>query len=131
MKSKKIGKITRPANVKPEPHEEETARFLANKLGFNIEFLEPVYQKGAHTPDIKMNNMFWELKAPKGDAKHTIQHSLRKALSQSKYVIFDLRRMKMPDNKAIAELKQKFEMVKIIKRILIITKSHILLDLKR
>ncbi|MCL2335685.1 MAG: hypothetical protein FWC57_06440, partial [Endomicrobia bacterium] len=62
---------------------------------------------------------------------HTIQHAFRKALYQSKNVIFDLRRIKMHNDKAISELKQRFAIVKICKRLLVITKDSKLLDLDR
>jgi len=126
----KFGKTIIPFEYLPEPHELDTAKFF-NKLEKDVEFLAPVYAKGAKTPDIKMDGLLWEMKAPKNKGKHTLQNAFRKALHQSKNVILDLRRIKMANNKAVSELKQKFEIVKICKRLLIITKDGKLLDLKR
>jgi hypothetical protein len=87
----KFGKTIIPYGVFPEPHELETARFF-NKLGKNVEFLVPSYIKGSKTPDVKMDNILWEIKSPKGDSKYTFQHAFKEALRQSYNVIFDLRR---------------------------------------
>ena len=126
----KHGKTIVPKGAFPEKHELETAWFF-NDIGKNIEFLVPVDKNRIKTPDIKMDGILWEIKAPKNKGKHTMQHAFRKALYQSKYVIFDLQRIKMSNDKAISELKQKFKIVKICKRLLIITKDKKLFDLKR
>jgi hypothetical protein len=126
----KFGKTIIPFEYRPEPHELDTAKFF-NKLGKDVEFLSPVYSKGVKTPDIKMDGILWEMKAPINKGKHTIQHAFRKALHQSKNIIFDLRRSKMSNSKSVLELKQRFEVVKICKRLLIITKDGKLLDLNR
>ncbi|MCL2335538.1 MAG: hypothetical protein FWC57_05680 [Endomicrobia bacterium] len=78
-----------------------------------------------------MDNIFWEIKSPQSDGKHTIEHAFRKALKQSENIIFDLRRSKMPDSKCISQLTKYFDDMKKIKRLLIITKSQKLLDFKK
>ena len=113
----KFGKTIIPKGTFPEKHELETAWFL-NDIGKDIEFLVPVDKNhiktpdikmdgilctlsflnnsiSIKTPDIKMDGILWEIKVPKNKGKHTIQHAFRKALYQSKYVIFDLPRIKM------------------------------------
>jgi hypothetical protein len=47
-----FGAIIIPYGVNPEPHELETAKFF-NKLGKDVMFIAPVYEKGAKTPDIQ------------------------------------------------------------------------------
>jgi len=68
-----------------------------------------------------MDDIFWEIKAPQSNGKHTIEHAFRKALKQSENIIFDLRRSKMLDSKCISQLTKHFKDMKKIKRLLIIT----------
>jgi hypothetical protein len=129
MTSAKIGKTIIPDGANPQEHEIATAHFF-NELGFNVEFLPRCYEKGVHTPDIKMKGILWEIKAPKSNGKHTMEHALRYACKQSKYIIFDLRRIKMPDVKSVAQITNLLTRVKGIKVLLIITKSAGVVDLK-
>jgi len=131
MKNKKIGKITRPSNIKPEPHEIKTAEFFANR-GHNIEFLEPSWTKGSKTPDIQMDGLLWEIKVPQGNSKRTIENNYRIAEKQAQNIIFDLRRLPIDETKAISQIRQQFYLRRRnTLRLLIITKSGQLLDIKR
>ncbi|MDR1941167.1 MAG: hypothetical protein LBQ47_02465 [Endomicrobium sp.] len=125
---KNFGKTIIPYDVSPEPHELETAKFF-NKLGKDVTFIAPIYEKGAKTPDIKMDGLFWEIKAPKNKGKHTIEHAFRKALKQSKNIIFDLRRTKMPNDKCVSQITKQFALIRNVNRLLIITKDKRLIDL--
>jgi hypothetical protein len=128
---KKIGKTIILYGVTPEPHELETAQFF-NKLGKDVEFLVPNRTKGMKNPDIKMDNILWEIKAPKSTNKRAIENIFRKALKQSKNIIFDLRRSRPSnDRKVISQIKKQFELVKNAGRLLIVTKAKELLDLKK
>jgi hypothetical protein len=127
---KKFGKTILSFGARAEPHELETAMFF-NKLGKDVTFLAPVYEKGAKTPDIKMDGLLWEIKAPKNDGKYTIEHIFRKALKQSKNIIFDLRRTKMSNDKCVSQITKQFRLIRKISRLLIITKEKKLLDLNR
>jgi len=129
MKNKKIGKIIRPANVKPEPHEIYAAEFLAN-LGYDIEFLEQNYTKGATNTDIVMNGLLWEIKSPHGEGKHTLRHAFYKASKQSKNIIIDLRKMKMSDDRCISIIQHLLNLTKSVRKLIVITKTHKLLDIK-
>ena len=126
----KHGNTIIPYGAHPEEHERETAKFF-NKLGKDVEFLTPSYTKGVASPDIKMGGIVWEIKAPKGNSSRTIENNLRTALKQSESIIIDLRRIKLDEHKAISQIKKLFGISKKIKRILIISKEQILLDIKR
>jgi len=126
----KFGKTIIPFEYRPEPHELDTAKFF-NKLGKDVEFLTPSRTKGMRNPDIKMNGVLWEIKAPQNNGKHTIEHIFRKALKQSKNIIFDLRRTQMSNDKSISQITRQFTLIKDVKRLLIISKSNKLLDLKK
>ncbi|MBQ3834282.1 MAG: hypothetical protein II816_02030 [Elusimicrobia bacterium] len=127
---KNFGKIIIPYGVFVETHELEVAKIL-NKLGKDVEFLLPNRLQFSKTPDIKMNNILWEIKSPKGNSSRTIENNLRCALKQSKYIVIDLRRIKIDETKAIAQIKKQFVQSKIIKNIIIIRQNQEILDLKR
>jgi hypothetical protein len=125
-----LGKIVIPYGSNPQTHEINTAKFFS-KLGFDVEFLIPNRSKDVRTPDIKMNGILWEIKSPIGESERTIKHSFKTALKQSKNIIFDLRRTKIPDIKCVKKLDREFLASKSIKRLLVILKSNKLLDLKK
>ena len=124
------GKIILSADVVLQEHEIKTANFFARR-NKTVEFLPRRYDKGIKIPDIKMDGVLWEIKAPQSNGKHTIEHSFRKALKQSENIIFDLRRSKMDEFKCISQLTKHFKDMKKIKHLLIITKSDKLLDIKK
>ncbi|MCL1973085.1 MAG: hypothetical protein FWG57_08920 [Endomicrobia bacterium] len=125
----KFGKTIIPFEYRPEPHELDTAKFF-NKLGKDVEFLTPNRTKGIKNPDIKMDGILWEIKAPKNNSKRTIENIFRKALKQSKNIIFDLRRTKISD-RGVSQVIKQFNLVRNADRLLIIAKSNKLLDLKK
>jgi hypothetical protein len=111
----------------PKDHEYSTVKFLST-LGHDIVFLKPNRVAGSKTPDIVMDNLKWEIKCPRGSGKYTIEHSFKAAVKQSENIIFDIRSMKTPQDKCLAKIKKNFDVSKSAKRLLIITKSHKLLD---
>ena len=113
-------------DVPPEKHEFETAKYFA-ALGKDIVFLKPSRIPHTHTPDIRMDGVEWEMKCPTGGGKYTIEENFRKAIKQSKYIIFDLRYIKFPENQCITQLKREFESRTYLQRLYIITKSKGLL----
>ena len=44
-------------------HEYETVLLLTS-LGCNVELVPKNNKQGVHTPDLKMNGIYWEMKAP-------------------------------------------------------------------
>lgn len=129
-KTKRNGTITIPADVFPEKHELLTANYFIH-LGKDVEFLSPINRKGAKTPDIKVDGLLWEIKAPKSAGSRTLENAFRAALRQSPNVIFDLQRTKMHQKKCIAELTRQFELSKKAKRLIIIRKSRQSIVLER
>lgn len=118
----KTGRIT-PNGVVLETHENATVVFLTEQ-GYDVELIPPLQQKGARTPDLRMDGVEWEMKAPKSNGKYTLEHSFRSALRQSPNIIFDIRGSKMPQAKCIAEIERRFNDFKKVKRVLIITKQR-------
>ena len=108
----------------------ETADYLAN-LGYDIEFIAPRNSPNVHTPDIFMDGVSWEIKCPKGKSKRTIENNFRKAKQQAENIIFDLRRINIPEEKCMLELKRRFAQKRDVKRLLIIKKSGEILKFLR
>ena len=75
--------------------------------------------------------MLWEIKAPTGNEKNTIKHTLQNASHQSNNVIVDLRRCKLNQDQAIKELEQRFNLSKRIRRMKIITNDEKIIDFKK
>ena len=112
----------------PEKHEFDTAKYLADQ-GKDIVFLKPSQLKGEHTPDILMDGFKWEIKSPQGSSKRTIENNFRNAVAQSRYIIFDLRRIKLHDNQCVSRLKKEFKSRRYLKKLLIIKKDGSLIEI--
>lgn len=112
----------------PEKHEFETAKFFAD-MGKDIVFLKPSTIKGEHTPDILMDGFEWEIKSPQGNSKRTIENNFRNAVVQSRYIIFDLRGIKLHDNQCVTKLKKEFRARRYLKKLLIIKKDGTLIEI--
>jgi len=125
----KKGKIT-PNGVVLEMHENATVVFLTEQ-GYDVELIPPVQLKGARTPDLRINGLDWEMKAPTSDGKYTIEHSFRSALRQSPCVIFDVRGSKIPQDKVVAEIERRFNDFNKARKLLIITKHKGLLEYEK
>jgi len=119
-----------PPDLKPYPknHEILSARALA-KAGYSIIFLQPDNRKGVKTPDILLNDVPYEIKAPTGGLK-SIERSLKRASRQSSCVVFDCRRMKIKDSRAVQEeLVRRLRRHEVIKSLLLINRYGNVIDL--
>jgi hypothetical protein len=116
--------------AEPEPHEIQTALFL-KKQGKDVKFLAPKNLDHVKTPDIAMDGLKWEIKAPVSNGRRVIEHALRSAAKQSPNVIIDLRRCKMTDERALRQIKHEAEKRKTtLKRLIIVSKSQKIVDIK-
>ncbi len=122
----KTGKIT-PNGVSLEKHEYNTVLFLTEQ-GYNVELIPKSNKQGEHTPDIKMNKLLWEMKAPKGQGKYLIQNTLHKAACQSENVILDLHRIKIHQSVCLAKIRKEFELSRRLRRVKVITKTRRIVD---
>ena len=125
----KKGKII-PNGVILEKHEYKTI-LLFTEMGHDVELIPKSDTKGIHTPDIIMDGLKWEIKAPKGDGRWVIMNTLQNAQRQSENVIIDLRRIKLPQDKCLAALEREFVHSKKLKRMKVITKAHKLLEFSK
>lgn len=124
------GKIT-PNGVILEEHEYATVLFLTEQ-GYDVELIRASTIEGTKSPDIKMSGFVWEMKSPIGKGKWVIKNIMQKASHQSENVIIDLRRLKQyPQEKYINEAKQRFESITRLKRLKIIGKGKIFLEMEK
>ncbi|MDR1775679.1 MAG: hypothetical protein LBS17_04475 [Actinomycetes bacterium] len=76
-----------------------------------------------------MRGVEWEMKSPVGAARVTVTSQLKRAAKQSKNVIFDARRTKIPDAELIRQINADLEKKRSIKRLLFIGKSSKVLEI--
>ncbi|MCL2280307.1 hypothetical protein FWC31_00245 [Candidatus Saccharibacteria bacterium] len=127
MKAKnETGKIV-PNGVRIEKHEYETVLFLTEQ-GFDVELIPP---KNSRSADLIMDGITWEMKCPRGSGERTIEKLFQKALHQSVNLIFDLRKIALHGEKARKQTVRQFELRRSVKRLIIITKTGKILDMKR
>lgn len=129
MPDMKKGKII-PNGVVLKNHENATVVFLT-ECGFDVELIPKVDIKGIRTPDIIIDNIKWEMKAPIGEGGSLMKNIIQRAIRQSPYIIVDLRRTKRHQTKCLRELEKQFNNSKSIKWLKIITKSGKMLDFKK
>ena len=116
--------------AKPEQSELETAKYFAD-LGKDIRFIRPSMTPNQHTPDIVMDGVEWEIKCPEGNSRRTLETHIRKAVTQSHYIIIDLRWIKIPEKMCLAQLELHFKTKPSIKNLWAITKNHELIKFSK
>ena len=126
---KKKGKIT-PNGVVLKTHENATAVFLTEQ-GFDVELIPASNIEGVHTPDIKMDGLKWEMKAPLGEGNQLMENTIQRALRQSQNIIIGLRHTKRHQTKCLRELEKQFLNKKGIKHLKVITKRGKTLDFEK
>jgi len=124
----KAGRITYPYGYQPEPHELDTANVFA-ALGKDIEFIRPSRTQNSHTPDIMMDGILWEIKCPMGKHKKNIANVFRRAVKQSKYIIIDIRKIKISEEEAVTEVQRNAKLVKSLKKLKVVGEKDVI-DIK-
>ena len=113
----------------PEKHERATARYF-NDRGIDVKFIRPSSIKGTNSPDFEMRGRIWEIKSPTGKSERTYDDDFRKAMKQSKNIIFDLRRLRPSDERTCLKLLYKKKASPELKTLLVITRDGRLLTIK-
>ena len=107
-------------------HEVNAILLLLDYFDTDITCIAPGAGK---TPDLRINNIEWELKSPQGNGVKTIENILKKAAKQSKNIILDFSRIKMNGNQALSRMRYYLHNNKHgIKRLIVITKNHKVID---
>ena len=123
------GKLTQ-NGVHLREHEYLTVQLLLDK-GYDIELIPPSQIKNLPMPDIMMQGVPWEIKSPNGNGKNTLKHIIQKAKHQSESIIIDLRRCKIDDEQAVAEITKHYRLSKRIRRMKIVKKSGDIIDFSK
>lgn len=128
--AKNKGKIIIAPGINVWPHELKTAEALA-ETGYTVEFVPKSNVEFEKSADVIMAGVVWEMKAPKASAARRIQRTLRDALHQSRFVVFDSRRMKgLPDKAVERELRKWAPELKSLKRLVFVGRGGIVVDIK-
>jgi hypothetical protein len=130
MHEARRGRIVIPPGVYPEDHELATVKVLS-ELGFTVKFISVTRSKGAKTPDIDVEGEAWEMKAPLGNGKKTVEHQLNRAGKQAHNVLLDTRRTKMPDTVFVTQVARFFRGSSTLKKVRIILKTNELFEMAK
>ena len=113
----------------PKPHEVDAAFVLARHYRTNVEFILPIDDYKRKTPDIRMLNIEWEIKTPKGKAKSTISNQLRRGSKQACNLIIDTRHTKLNYIEIERRVQFGVKNSSSIKKLLLINKSGKVVEL--
>lgn len=124
------GTITHENGAKPKPHEDFTAKALAN-AGYNVCFIPSRTHIGM--ADCYINNTIFEIKAPEGATTDCIERNLRKAVDhQSPNIILDSFRMKNIRDKSIQSyLLERLKLRHGIQRIIFVNRKREVVDINQ
>lgn len=130
MSRKPLGEIRIPATVDTLwKHEISTAHALA-KAGYSVEFLPTKNTSNTKSPDVLMDGLKWEIKAPKTDKITAIERNLKRANKQSVYIIIDSERLHSLQDRTVERfLVRKFKQQKTIKRLIFVNRKRQVIDI--
>lgn len=127
---KPVGNITIPGDANVWPHEYQTALALA-KSGRSVVFIKKSESDHQSTPDILMDGLTWELKAPTASNIKAVERNLKRGRWQSSRIVFDSRRMKgIPDAAIERELRKHAFALKGIDRVLFVNRRGDVVDIR-
>lgn len=128
--TQRSGKIIIPADASIWPHELETARALA-RVGHSVEFMSRTEGNLVKSPDIVMDGIAWEMKAPKSSGERHLDRVLRRAPKQSPNIIIDALRMESArDAEVQKQLLKLSRKIKAVRRLLLVKTNRELVDIK-
>lgn len=117
--------------VKLESHELDTIMFLLRMLKCCIEIIPPSSTPKRKSGDFYLDGLLWEAKSPVKNEMHAIERLFHEAGDQASNLVFDLRRLKGSDVRAIARLEKCFNASRRIRRMMVITKVENLSTYKK
>lgn len=119
-----------PKDVFPKPDKKEmsAAYLLLEYFKTDIRFIP---RNNCKTPDLLINRVEWELKAPTGSGKRNLQHTVSRAIKQSSYIVIDARFSKIHISKIKSHLSAEIKKNKQIKRLLLINKQKNVVEIFR
>jgi hypothetical protein len=124
------GKIIIAPGLNVWPHELKTAEALA-AAGLTVEFIRRSEAPRQTSADVRIDGVEWEIKSPEADNLKAVQRNLRRALKQSRNVIFDCRRMKRLPAEAIErEVRTQAGALRSLRRLIFVGKNGKIVDIK-
>ncbi|MBR5027301.1 hypothetical protein IKX64_01765 [Candidatus Saccharibacteria bacterium] len=111
-----------PKDVCPKPSNKEltAAYVLMEYFKSDVRFIP---RNNCKTPDLMIKRTEWELKAPVGNGKRNMQHTISRALKQSRHIIVDIRFSKASSEKIKNQLIAEVKKNRRIKKLLLIDKK--------
>lgn len=100
------GSLFVPKGLNVDPHELRTAERM-QELGYNVAFRPLAHGPNVKNPDVVMDGIIWEFKAPLGGGKNTVDHQMARARKQSNRLVLDLRRSTLDDALSIERARRK------------------------
>ena len=122
------GIIPKDVFPKPDGKEMSAAYILLEYFRADIKFIP---RNNCKTPDLLIKKVEWELKAPTGSGRRNLQHSISRAIKQSRYIIIDARFSKIHISKIKNHLSAEMKKNKQIKRLLLIDKQKNVVEIFR
>lgn len=96
-----------------------------------VEFIRRSEEYRTTSADVIIDGESWEIKAPTSNKVSAIDKNIRKALHQSKFVIFDSHRMKqLPDSVIERELRKSARVLRSMRRLLFVDRHRSVIDIK-
>lgn len=124
------GRVIIPPDVNVWPHELNTADALA-RAGYVVEFVRKNDTPHEKTADALVDGVLWEFKAPRSSHLGAVERNLKKGRRQSKYIVFDGRRMKgIPDHAIEREVRALYMRLKNVDKVLYVNKHGQIVDIK-
>ena len=93
-------------------------------------FIVPSHSFKRKTPDMYIDGVPWEIKGPTGNTHQTISRQIKKATKQSKNIIIDTSRTKLPDTIIEKWLRKNLQQHKSLQNLKLITKNGKIVAIK-
>lgn len=82
---------------------------IHNVVKKRVTFLKPSRAKGSKTPDLLIDDAYWEIKSLDKLGKYTLEHTLRAGLKQADNLVLDLRNLSIGlEKKARREIEREY-----------------------
>ena len=124
------GTVIIPPHINVWEHEIKTAQALA-AAGYAVKFIPKELGMRVKSADVMVDDMKFEMKAPKSARLSAVERNLKRAYHQSTNIIFDSRRIKNLSDRVIEkELRKQSNLTKKIKCLLFVNRSGSVLIIK-
>ncbi|UOQ58105.1 hypothetical protein MUN78_04465 [Leucobacter allii] len=113
------GSLFIPEGLDVGAHELSTAARM-QELGYNVSFRPLAHGHNVKNPDVVMDGVIWEFKAPLGGGKNTVDHQMARARKQSNRLVLDLRRSTLDDAHSIEQVRRRLSSERKLTHVIVI-----------